>query len=215
MKKTILVAGKDMPECSDLSDSLIKNERNVIVSGAEDTPADKPSDNDNMLFSNEEISKDFQTGIHQSKWNRSSSLSTRSFALQCENVFGSIDEAFIYFDEEYFASLQEKMDVEEVSKSSDFMITSYQNLVLEIISRFEKAENQMHNLVFFVNQCPTLSDAVKNPVLRNGSNILASPLVASACSSFISFAENIAALYGFSKHQHHSCKKRFNQRFSI
>ncbi len=201
MKKTILVAGKDMPECSAFCESLSKSGRKVAAGGKE-TEADEAKKTiaerrTQMEAYNESKTVEAKSGICTFEWNKSSPLSTRSFILQTENAFQSLDEAVLYFDEEYFASNAQKMDAEEVSRCCDEMLLSFQNLALEILNRFEKkyTENPF-TLIFMLKECPCVSDAARLPSLRNGSVAIASPLVAAAASAFSSFAENIAAMYG-------------------
>ena len=96
-----------------------------------------------------------------------------------------MDEAILFFDEEWYAVHSDKMDVHEISRSADEMITSYQTLALELLERFEKKnDGQIKNLVFFLKSIPSISAAQKMPALRNGSKSIASPLISSASSAF-------------------------------
>ena len=197
----MLFAGKDSPDCSDFIKNFLSSNRKVScaseaesdVSGTKKTVAERKAF---MQSYEEEKNIEAQSGSCTFEWNRTSSLSTRSLVLQTENTLGDIDEAVLYFDEEWYAVHSDKMDVHEVSRSADEMITSYQTLTLELLERFEKKNiEQTKTLVFFLKAIPSISAAQKMPALRNGSKSIASPLISAASNAFISFAENIAALY--------------------
>lgn len=202
MEKTILVAGKNMPECAKFCEVLSSGGKKVSATCEElenleegkKTVAERKA---NMLSYNESKNVEAQSGICTFEWNKSSALSTRSLILQTENFFGSLDEALLYFDEENFASNAQKMDAEEVSRCTDEMILGFQNLTLELLNRFEKKyTDSPFTLIFVLSECPNLADVARLPSLRNGSVAIASPLVAACASAFESFAENIAAMFG-------------------
>ena len=201
MSRTILLAGKNGSECEDFADGLLLSSRQVALtgkntiseSGAKKTQAERKAE---VLAFDEEKTQQAETGVCTFEWNKSSSLSSRSIVLETENYFGGIDEAVLYFDEEYFASKSGTIDAEEISRSADELILGYQYLASEVLSRYErKYEDKPRTLVFLIKECPSLSDAVISPALKNGKNQIASPIVAAAASAFTSFAENIAALY--------------------
>ncbi len=202
MEKTILVAGKNMPECAKFCEALSSGGKKVSATSAElenfeETKKTVAERKAQMLSYNESKNIEAQSGICTFEWNKASALSTRSLILQTENFFGGLDEAILYFDEEWFSSHAQKMDAEEVSRCADEMILGFQNLTLELLNRFEKKySDSPFTLIFVLNECPCVADALRLPSLRNGSVAIASPLVASAASAFSSFAENIAAMFG-------------------
>ncbi len=195
MEKTILVAGKDSPAGSVFAEGLTFSGRNVVVTGDEvEVNEENIKDEDAQT---ERIQR--AAGFSTVEWTRASAVSARTIVLQTENLFSSMDEAVLFFDEEYFASLAQKMDAGEIGRSCDEMITGYQYLTMEILSRFEKknsGDEKPGKLIFLLKEGPCVSDVVRSPSLRNGSASIASPLVASAAGAFTSFAENIVALYG-------------------
>ena len=194
MEKTILVAGKDMPDGKKFADGLSFSNRNILITG-NDIDVPEPSENND-----DETSEQMNVlkGETTAEWNRGSSLSARTLILQTENTYEKMDEAVLFFDEEYFASKADKMDAAECSRTCDDLISGYMYLTLEVLSRFEKKNSggAPGKLVFVLQEGPCMVDALRSPVLRNGSNSIASPLVASAAGAFNSFAENIAAVYG-------------------
>ena len=190
----MLVAGKDMPSGGKFAEGLTFTNRNILITGTdiEIPESSNASDGDDLEKGS------IKAGVKSVEWNKSSSLSARTLILQAENTYDRIDEAVLYFDEEYFASIAEKMDAAECSRTCDDLISGYMYLTLEILSRFEKKNSSgtPGKLVFLLKEGPCMVDALRAPVLRNGSNSIASPLVAAAAGAFASFAENIAAVYG-------------------
>jgi len=196
MGKTIIVAGKDTPAVTKFSDGLVLAERKVILTG-----------NETEIIEHTETTVDREVGVpkieHSSSvttvaWNKSSPVSSRTLILEAESIYGQLDEVILYFDEHWYAQKADMIDAQECAHGADDMILSYQYLTLEVLKRFEKRNSQENpgSLIFVVRESPSAADAVRNPSVRDGSSSIASPVVASAASSFVSFSENIAALYG-------------------
>lgn len=189
MEKTILIAGKDSPAGNEFAEGFLLASRNVLLTSAHEVPVDSENQNQDSSDTNKIILEE---------WNRSSSLSARSLVLQTETNFSRIDEAVLIFDKEQHAADATKMNAAESSRISGDLISGYQYLALELLNRFEKkntAAEQNSRLIFIIEECPTVSDCIKTPALRNGTKSIASPLVAAAGAAFVSFAENIAAVY--------------------
>lgn len=189
MSKTILVAGKDMPNGMKLAEGLEATERKVAVSAA----MNESDDTDQVGALN---------GTLTVEWNRASPVSARAFVLSAETVCSNIDEAVLYFDEELYTSISGKLDSEECLKCSDSMVLGYQYLSIVLLERFERkrsAENP-GTLVFVLRKSYDCADVERTPSLRNGMNSMASPVISAAAASFEAFAENIAALYGDSEY---------------
>ena len=144
----------------------------------------------------EEKNLEAKSGICTIEWNKSSPLSARSLVLQTLTIFNRMDEAVLYFDEEWFASKAEKMDSEEIARGCDEMIAGYQYLALEIISSFQKrdASEGPGTLVFLLKETPSRIDVLHSPALKDGLSAIASPLVSAGKAAFASFAENLAAV---------------------
>ncbi len=198
MSKVTLLAGKDSPASNKCADGLHSQDRQVVVTGntpfEADASAEKPS-SINTDRHKQLIGK--ISGTTTIDWNRSSPLSSRALVLTASSMFSQLDEAILYFDEELFASQAKQLNIEECSSTSDTMILSYQYLTLELIKRYEAKQTaeKPGTLVFVFKDSPSVSDSLRSASLRNGAFSIASPVVSAAASAFVSFAENIAALY--------------------
>ncbi|MBR5932384.1 MAG: hypothetical protein IK002_00200 [Treponema sp.] len=189
MEKTILIAGKDIPDGLDFADGALMTGRNVVATVSDKTNAKQAADGETVTV----------------LWNKTSPVSARALVLECENYFKRLDEAVLYFDEAYFAEKFSGMNLETCSQVIDETVIGFQYLVQEILSRFEKRFSFEYvqdekikpaKLVFVLKSSPSEADIIKNSSARNTSTNLAGPFVAAAASAFASFAENIAAVYG-------------------
>lgn len=189
MAKTILLAGKEMPAGSKFADGLVLSGRNVAVSGPEQESGE-----------DSDISRQINavSGVSVIEWHRTSPVSSRSLILGTETFFDKMDEAVLYFDEEWYASTEGALTMEECLRGSDELIFPYQCLTLEILSRFEKKNStgMPGNLVFLLKESPCIADTLRSPAMRNGVSAIASPVIAAAAAAFAAFAENIAVQYG-------------------
>jgi len=206
MAKTILIAGKDMPQGEAFVEGMTETDRNVVVTRPETeieeqkalekkTVAEKKAEAAAIA---EAETREASTGVFTVAWNRPSSVSARTIVLQAENAYEQLDEAVLFFDEEAYAAEAERLDVSECVRTCDELVVPYQMLALELISRFEKHNSgaKPGTLVFLLKEGPSVADGVRAPAIRNGQNSLASPAVAAAASAFTAFAENFAAVYG-------------------
>jgi hypothetical protein len=200
MEKTILIAGKNMPDVRSFTDGVSISGRNIVVTGAQ-TDAEESSKKltvaerkSNQAAYEEEKSREAKSGLCTIEWNKSSPLSARSLVLQTLTIFGELDEAVLFFDEEWFASKAEQMDTEEISRCCDEMIAGYEFLALEILSTFKKRGDKKGTLIFLLKTTPSRIDVVNFPSLNNGLRPIASPLVSAGAAAFASFAENLAAI---------------------
>lgn len=201
MSKTILIAGKNMPEASGFTDGVAYSGRNIIVSGnredSEETKKLTIAERKAIQEAYEEQkAQEAKSGMCTIEWNKSSPLSARSLVLQTATIFGKMDEAVLFFDEEWYASKAEKMDSEEIVRGCDEMIAGYQYLALEIINAFQRRDTSegKGTLVFLLKETPDRIDVLKNPAVKDGLSPIASPLVAAGAAAFASFAENMAAV---------------------
>ncbi|MCR5761784.1 MAG: hypothetical protein K6G00_00200 [Treponema sp.] len=193
MAKTALIAGKEMPAGSKFADGFSMAGRNISISGPEiEKQEDEEDDSDKI----QQISE--ASGISIVEWNKTSPISSRTIILATESMFGRMDEAILFFDEEWYASLEQRMNTQECIRGCDELILPYQSLALEILSRFElkNSETNPGSLIFLIKETPSNADTLRSPAVRNGISSIASPVVASAAAAFMAFAENIAALYG-------------------
>jgi len=203
MSKTVLVAGKNSGDADRFSEGFVSLSRQIVETEAVVFPDEKPvrktiaERKAELAAFEEEKTVQAQSGICTFEWNKASALSARNLVLQAENFFGSLDEAVLYFDEEFYASQAEKMDASEISRTCDELILGFQYLAVEVLSRFEKKyTDRPFALTFILKEGPNVLDVLRSPGIKNGTVSVASPLVAAAASAFASFAENIAALYG-------------------
>lgn len=195
MGKTMLVAGKDAPAGEKFAESLANTGRFVVI-----TESDSEANAERSVKSGNNHKKMLSSvsGVASVEWNRASPVSCRAVLLNAENIFTPVQDAVLYFDEDFYASRASQLDIEECSQNCDDMILSYQYMTLELLSRFQQKKDQSapNNLVFLLKDSPSLVDALKNPSLHNGIYAIASPTVAAATNAFEAFAENVAVLYG-------------------
>lgn len=186
MPKTILIAGKDLPD----GDNFIAGAagENRRISAATSSFQQKPV---------------FDEQLAAIPWLRTSPISSRTLVLQTENQFSFIDEAILYFDESYFASKFNSFSIENCSSSTDAMILGFHYLTIELLNRFEQTmnmddmqENTYKKLVFLLKNSPNESEILRTPSLRNIEPYASNCFTAAAAAAFQAFAENIAAVYG-------------------
>lgn len=190
MAKTVLIAGKEMPAGSKFADGMALSKRSISITTNE--LQEKKDDEERSAQITE------AAGISLVEWHKSSPISSRTVILGTESVFGKMDEAVLYFDEEWFASHEGRFSSNECSRGCDELILPFQCLTREVLSRFEtkNSSGTPGVLVFLFKEAPDLVDTLRTPALRSGSESIASPVVAAAASAFVIFAENIAAQYG-------------------
>lgn len=189
MEKTILIAGKEIPEGSDFASGAALNGRNVVITSS--SPATATADSAEQI--NEE------NGSYAVVWNRASPISARSLILACENKYDHLDEAVLIFDEPLYASKYGRLSAEDCAVQLDDMIAGYQYLAMEILARFEQKkmgteDTRPGKLVFLHKTNPTMCDAVHSPSVRTQTESLSTPLVASSAAAFDAFAQNMAAV---------------------
>lgn len=181
MSKTILFAGKELPDGKDFASGAAFQGRNVFV-----TCGFKLDENGDESPDDEKCPKGASAFI----WNRGSVLSARSLVINCENK-GGIDEAVLIFDEGLFA--QKFGSNYENSRILEELIGSYEYLAQEIVARFSRKTAQKKKIAFLYKSNPTISESVTSSSLRSSSIHLSYSLVAAAGGAFRSFAENMAA----------------------
>lgn len=189
MEKTILIAGKDLPDSLDLADGILMSGRNVVATTSKSSVIKNSIDGEVVPI----------------LWNKMSPVSAQSVILDCENKFRRLDEAILVFDELLFAEKFDGLSLENSSKGIDEMILGYQYLTQELLSKYEKRYNLGYSnydqikpakLVMYYKSSPSEIDVLKTNSLRNTISCAAGPIVSAASSAFVSFAENIAAVFG-------------------
>lgn len=191
MAKTVLIAGKDMPSGSKFADGMALSGRKITITGPE---AQQDEDDDSSTVKQINVA----SGIAVCEWHRTSAVSARTLVLNAETAFDKVDEAVLFFDEEWYASFESPLSTEECLRVCDELIFSYQCLALEILARYEKKNSSGTPgfLIFLLKDTPSVADAMRTPAVRNGVSAIASAAIASAAASFAAFAENIAVQYG-------------------
>jgi hypothetical protein len=168
MKKTLLIAGHDLPDGREFADSVAQNTRTAVITSA---------------YSGHSGKSETAEGIVSFEWNRGSPVAAYSLVLQCENEFGRLDEAVLYFDEAYFLSTYRDFSVGSCPEILDSLIAGYQYLTLAFLARAEagKIQDKPAKLVFLYK-----TDAHHDP------HAPVNPLVKAAGAAFAAFALNTA-----------------------
>lgn len=180
MGKAILIAGKSTGFASE----ALKSGRKVAMTKAN---------------GEETVSS---SGIDLIQWNRPSALSARSLVMKAINDLGTIDECVIMFDEKQFIETYGNIDsTAENVRIIEELISSYQYLTIEVISRIQKKnrieftnsaeqDKKPVRLVYLYKTNPSMMETAlsKNTLLTPSS-----PFLSTAAAAFKSYAENIAA----------------------
>lgn len=175
MGKNILIAGKDLPSSADFAESFALSGYNVVIAG-------KIEDSNNISPS----------GVVVAPWNKTSAVSARSLVIHAETISGSLDNTVLYFDAPQFAAQFNSFTIDECPKAMDIMISGFQYLALEAITRIEQRRNN-GKLIFMLKTHPTMMDVIQSATLRNSTSAPANPFVAAAEAAFATFAENVVA----------------------
>ena len=107
MEKTILLAGKEMPEARSFTDGLKNKSRNSIA-----------ADGNKII------------------WNKASPISARSFILQSITQSKNSLDAVLYFDEKSLSAKFSQSDIQTCSQINDEYILSYQYITIELLQYF-------------------------------------------------------------------------------
>ncbi len=187
MSKSILIAGKYLPDATNFADGAEIKMRNVAITDPKISKETVPTSNIKTL-----------------PWSRPSPVAARTLILECERIFGNLDEVVLYFDESYFATKFHSLTMQNCSQTFDDALLGYQYLTLELLSRFEKnflmnaslgKPQTVPKLVFLIRNSVNEFDIKKNAALRTDLPAPSNAFVAAAASAFVAFAENIAAVY--------------------
>ncbi|MCK9169801.1 MAG: hypothetical protein M0P01_05250 [Treponema sp.] len=179
MKKTILIAGKDLPSGGDFASGMAGTGNNVIVANSTET-GNAP---------------DAAGKIAVVTWNRPSSISARSVIIAAENLFGCIDESVLYFDAGLYTSQFTVFSPEECTRALDTMILGYEYLAMETVIRLEQRKKN-GKLVFLLKRHLSMEESLHSSALHNNTASPAGPFVSAAQAAYAAFAENVAAFAG-------------------
>lgn len=172
----ILLIGKDLPDSLNFAKALSQNGHHVFTNAK--------SEADAASFESE--------NIFAAVWGRNSAISARSFIIRAETRLQDLTDYVIVFDSLAYGQKFELDRSEDISYATDYMISSYQYLVNELLFRLEQKQEPA-TITFLVRTYPS-----KFEVLTNGNrNVNLHPtsnIVNSAQNAFISLAENISTL---------------------
>ena len=175
MEKNILIAGKDIPFCSDFAQQLLLSGCNVVAAGKTDSPESSvPSE------------------VKAVSWNKSSAISARSVIIQAETLHNFADDAILYFDAPQFVAQFGSLTSDSCAPAADAMILGYQYLTIELLNRIEQHKAKSR-IIFLLKTCPTTAETSRSASLKKTVSSPANAIVAAAEASFATFAENIAA----------------------
>ncbi len=181
MEKTLLIAGKELPEGTNFAAGAVTRGRRTLVTKSH-------SDADVAVPS----------GTTAAVWNRPSALSARSLVLKSLNEFGHLDECVILFDESYFDSRFGKLTSSaENVRVVEELISSYQYLTMEVVARLQKKSieksKQPLRLAFVYKSSPSLIETVLSRSPNKAGKRHSSPFLSTAAAAFKCYAENVAA----------------------
>lgn len=175
MEKSILIAGKDLPEVQDFADGFSLKGYTVTLAGKS---------------TEKELTSPSGTKI--APWNKSSSISARSLVIQAEINSSPLENVALYFDATSFTTQFTNFSISNCSKALETMISSYQFLTLEALKRYEE-HNTNGKLIFILKTHPSYSDFIHSPNLKSSSLAPANPFITASEAAFANFAENIAS----------------------
>ncbi|WP_428770215.1 hypothetical protein V1L52_12980 [Treponema sp. HNW] len=176
MEKGLIIAGKDFPESTAFVNAALANGFSAAVSVSEQNKEQLPSE-----------------PVKAFVWQRSSSLSARSFVLEAQTSLNKLTHAVLIFDTALYAKAGDDFftGTRSLTEGIDLFIASYMYITRELIDRFKKTGGG--TLCFVYKSHPGKSDYIKlNARLKETVNP-ASPLLSAAGEAFKSFAENTAA----------------------
>lgn len=186
MERTLLIAGKELPDGESFAAGAVASGRKTIITKKH---TDESSSGPNGA-----------TGV---EWNRPSALSARAVVLKALNECGHLDECAIIFDESFFIEKYGSMDgTAENVRVIEELISSYQYMTMEVINRALKknrmdftvsneTEKSKLRLVFIHKPNPSLSECVITKSTAKPSQ----PFLSTASQAFKTYAENIAAAH--------------------
>ncbi len=186
MEKTLLIAGKELPDGESFASGAITSGRKTIIT-TNHTDNSSPAPN----------------GATKIAWNRPSALSARSVVLKTLNENSYLDECVIFFDEKFYAEKYANTEgIAENVRVIEELISSYQYMTMETITRvtkkhksdFSNSEStEKHKLrVIFMQKT---GQSVSECIIAKSTSRPSPPFVSTASAAFKTYAENIAALH--------------------
>lgn len=178
MEESILLAGPNTASCVSLAASFASYGYNPIIAG------------DN---SHDTVPESFNptSNIKLITWNKASLISARTLLLQLETLTGPIKNALFYFDSTIFSKLYPNYNSALCNKASDNMITSYQYLILETLTRIKQKKSPCR-LIFLLKSKSSLCEIEHSSTLKKAGALPSSLFVSGAQAAFQAFCENVA-----------------------
>lgn len=179
MGKNIFIAGKELPFAADFADGFAIKENNVVLAVSDENVGSSSGG-----FGG--------SGVKLIEWRRGSGVAARSAVIQAETEMGFVNDFILYYDSSYYSSVFENCSTQNCAEACDTLISSFQFLALEIISRV-KQRKAGARIVFALKAQPSEKDVILFPNLKTFVQNPSNAFVAAGEAAFATFAENIAA----------------------
>lgn len=184
MEKTLLIAGKELPNGDNLASGAVTSGRKAFITkNHTDEALSAPNGTVGVI------------------WNRPSALSARSLVLKALNEGGHLDECMIVFDEKYYIEKYGRLSsTAENVRVIEELISSYQYLTMEVITRVSKKnkldlateaepERRKLRLIFVHKPNPSIADVALGKATDSPSTVF----ISTAAAAFKTYAENVTA----------------------
>lgn len=176
MEKGIIITGKDFPDSAAFVNPALANGFSAVVSVSEQNKDEYPAE-----------------PVKAVVWQRSSSLSARSFILEAQTSLNVLTHALVLFDTALYAKTCSSFagETRDLAQGIDSLISSYMYITHEIIARFKKLGGG--TLCFVYKPHPGEAEYARLGARLKETTNPAPPLVSAAAEAFKAFAENTAA----------------------
>ena len=176
MEKGLIITGKDFPESAAFVNTALANGFSAVVSVSEQNRDELPA-----------------KPVKGVVWQRSSSLSARSFVLEAQTSLNVLTHALVLFDTALYAKTGSAFTggTQSLAQGIDNLIASYMYITHELIDRFKKIGGG--TLCFVYKPYPDEAEYARMSSRLKETINPAPPLVSAAAEAFKSFAENTAA----------------------
>lgn len=168
--------GKDFPDSAAFVNAALANGFSAAVSISEHNKDELPAE-----------------PVKAAVWQRSSSLSARSFVLEAQTSLPALTHAVLIFDTALYAKTGGAFtgETQALAQGIDSLISSYMYITHELIDRFKKLG--AGTLCFVYKPHSGKAEYARLGARLKETLNPASPLISAAAEAFKSFAENTAA----------------------
>lgn len=181
MSKNIFIAGKELPLVAPFAEGFVLKENHVV-----------------LFLSEKDEKSDIPSGVETVEWERGSSLACKNALIQAETKTGFADDFIFYYDSAYYSSVFKDFSIENCTKATDTLISSFQFLSLEVLNRIRQHKTKSR-LIFILKSQPDFKDVKLSLALKNTIENPSNPFVAAGEAAFATFAENIASVFAEEK----------------